>query len=290
MPSQQNPEQEHPSTYVVADRANEEEMLRLNTQDHLLTSSMGGVLPEQTDLSRFTRILDVGCATGGWLIEVARALPQASLRVGIDVSKRMLDYAQAQAEAQQVNERVEFHVMDALRMLEFPSQTFNLVNQRIGTGYLRTWDWQKLLQEYQRVCVPGGIVRVTEMDVTPRSNSPALMQIGELFVQALANAGHLFTSQGDSIVNQLPKLLEQHGLQNVQTHAYTLEHRNGSPEWPGYVENTMSAFRTLAPFLRKWTQVPDDYEAIYQQMLHEIQQPDAFMIGTLVTAWGTNAL
>src|SRR5712664_3745956 len=38
---------EHPSTYVVQDRSNEDELLRLQLQDHLLTSAMGGVMPEE---------------------------------------------------------------------------------------------------------------------------------------------------------------------------------------------------------------------------------------------------
>lgn len=48
-------------------------------------------------------------------------------------------------------------------------------------------------------------------------------------------------------------------------------------------------FRTLVPFLRKWIRVPDDYEATYQQMLSEIQQPDFAATSSYLTAWGTKA-
>jgi hypothetical protein len=47
-------------------------------------------------------------------------------------------------------------------------------------------------------------------------------------------------------------------------------------------------FRTMVPFLRKWTRVPDDYEMLYQQMLGEMQQPDFVARGSLLTAWGNN--
>src|SRR5713101_7159473 len=127
-----DPRQEHPSTYVVQDRSNEEELTRLQIQDQLVTASMGGVLPEQPDPTIFQRVLDVGCGTGGWLIEVAKTYPSISLLVGVDVSERMLAYAQEQAEAQQVSDRVEFRTMDALRMLEFPTHYFDLLNQRFG--------------------------------------------------------------------------------------------------------------------------------------------------------------
>ena len=46
-------------------------------------------------------------------------------------------------------------------------------------------------------------------------------------------------------------------------------------------------FRTLRPFLKKWTQVPDNYDEIYQQALREMQQPDFEATGTLLTIWGT---
>src|SRR5579859_2675340 len=123
---------EQPSAYFVQDRSSEEEMIRLHLQDQMLTASMGGVLPEQTDLARFRRVLDVGCGTGDWLIEVAKTYPSISLLIGVDISSKMLDYARTQAEAQQVSDRVQFRAMDALRMLEFPANSFELVNQRFG--------------------------------------------------------------------------------------------------------------------------------------------------------------
>jgi ubiquinone/menaquinone biosynthesis C-methylase UbiE len=127
-----DPRREHPSTYVVQDRSNEEELTRLQVQDQLVTASMGGVLPEQPDPTIFQRVLDVGCGTGGWLIEVAKTYPSISLLVGVDISSKMLDHARTQAEAQQVSDRVQFRAMDALRMLEFPAKSFELVNQRFG--------------------------------------------------------------------------------------------------------------------------------------------------------------
>ena len=281
-----NPRREHPSTYFVQDRSNEEEPIRLQIQDQMTTAGMGGVLPEQPDPTIFQRVIDVGCGTGSWLIEAAKTYPTMSLLVGIDVSSKMVEYARAQAEAQQVSDRVEFHTMDALRMLEFPSGYFDLVNHRFGQSWLRTWDWPKLLSEYQRVSRPGGVTRVTESDFNVESNSPALTRLFELLLAALYRAGHFFTPQGNGVISELARLLKQYGLHNVQTRAHTIVYRAGTPEGQHFYEDMKGGFRTTMPFIRKWIRMLDDYETIYQQALTEMQQPDFVATWRLLTAWG----
>jgi len=287
MSNQVDPRREHPSTYTVQDRSNEEELIRLQIQDQMITAGMGGVLPEQPDPTTFKRVLDVGCGTGGWLIETAKTYPNISLLVGVDVSGRMLDYARTQAETQQVNDRVQFASMDALRMLEFPADYFDLVNQRFAVSWLRTWDWPKLLQEYCRVARPGGVIRITESDmVIDNSGSPAMTRLFAIFLDALFQAGHYFTQDKNGVLSQLARLLRQHGVENVQTRAYTLEYRAGTPAGQHFFEDMKRAFRTTLPFMQKWSHVPDDYEATYQQMLREMQEPDFVAPWNLLTAWG----
>src|SRR2546429_2050027 len=144
--------QELPSTYFVQDRSNREEIVRLDEQDRLITKFMGVFLPEQEDPGKFQRVLDVGCGTGGWLINLARTYPDIATLVGVDISERMIVYARGQAKATQVSDRVTFQVGDALHMPTFPADSFDLVHQRLGMSFLRTWEWPKLLSEYQRVC------------------------------------------------------------------------------------------------------------------------------------------
>ncbi len=277
----------HPSTYVFQDRANEDELKRLELQDRMVTTGMGGVLPEQTRTEHIQRVLDVGCGTGGWLLDVARACPRAPLLIGVDVSKHLLNYAREQAQAQQVDERVEFHSMDVLRMLEFPTGFFDLVNMRFGLSYLRTWDWPKLLQEFQRVAKAGGIIRITESKTISSSNSPAHMHLREMGVQAFYQAGHAFAQDAEGVSREIPRLLRQHGLEQVQMRLYEREYRVGTPQGELFIEDIQQLFRIVLPFLRKWTRVPDDYEAIYQQMLVEMQRPDFVARWDLVTMWGT---
>lgn len=289
MSTPRNQRREHPSTYFVEDRSNQEELARLQILDQLATTGMGGVLPEQPDPTIFRRVLDVGCGSGGWLIEAAKTYPTISLLVGVDVSSTMTAYARNQAEVQQVSDRVEFHAMDALRRLEFPNGYFDLVNHRMGWSWVRTWDWPKLLQEYQRVCIPGGVIRVTEADL-PSGNSPAMMHLHHLLLQAVYHAGRLFTTDSNGVNAQLADLLHRYGVQHVQTRTYRLEYHVGTPEGQKFYEDMSRAYRTALPFLRKWTNASEDYDKTYQQALIEMQQPDFVAVWNLLTAWGTNGM
>jgi len=282
------PHREHPSTYMVQDRDNQEEFARLQLQDQMLTTSMGGVLPEQPDPTIFKHILDSGCGTGGWLIEMAKTYPDMIRLCGIDISSKMLNYARAQAEANQVSDRIELHVMDALHTLAFPTHSFDLVNMRLAQSWIRTWEWPKVLREAQRICKPGGVIRFTEVDFAVKTSSPALNYLYDLATQAFYRAGYYFTPESNAIITHLPRLMQQYGVQNIQTRSCMLEYCAGTPEGQFYSENTLSAHRTVGPFVRKWIRLPDNHKEIYQQALGEMQAPDFVASWQLLTAWGTN--
>lgn len=286
MPNPLDPQRnEYSGTYFVHDKQNQEELQRLTVQDRMITVAMGGVLSEQADPATIHRVLDIGCGSGGWAIEAARTYPTMSL-AGIDVSKRMIDYAREQAAANQVADRVEFRVMDALLILEFPPAYFNLANMRFGFSFMRTWEWHKLLSEMQRVTRPGGIIRLTETAVAHQSNSPALRQLQAMAVSAFHQAGHLFAQESDGLIPHLSRLLTQYGVQQVQTKAYTLEFRAGTTEGQAYYEDMMHAYSTIRPFLKKWGYESSNYDEIYQQALAEMQQPDFCITWNLLSAWG----
>src|ERR1700730_18431914 len=111
-PPEPRKRKERPSTYVVQDRQNQEERARVTIQDKMITTSMGGVLPEQDDPTIFHSILDVACGTGGWLIEAAKTYPTITNLVCIDISTSMIEYALTHANDEHVTDRVKFHIMD----------------------------------------------------------------------------------------------------------------------------------------------------------------------------------
>jgi ubiquinone/menaquinone biosynthesis C-methylase UbiE len=247
---------------------------------------MGGVLSEQPDPTAFRRVLDIGCGTGDWLIEVAQTYPEMSL-VGIDISQRMIKYARNQAEVHQVHDRIVFYVMDALRTLDLPTASFDLVNLRLGVSFLRTWDWPTMLSELLRVTHPDGVVRLTEGQMGSQSNSPALTQLCEMLRCAFFRAGHLFTQECTGLTSHLARLLDQYGCEQIQTKAYTMDYRAGMVEGEAYCENVKLAFQMLRPFLQKWGCTTKDYGIIYQQAVEEMGQPNFHATWDLLTVWGS---
>jgi ubiquinone/menaquinone biosynthesis C-methylase UbiE len=276
--------QTYPSTYFVQE-SNEKELTRLTIQDQMITAAMGGVLPEQVDPTVFRRVLDVGCGVGGWIMEAAQTYPAMSL-VGIDINQRIIKYARTQAEAHQVHDQVEFHIMDALGTLEFPPACFDLVNLRFGISFLRTWDWPKMLGELLRVTRPGGVVRITDSEVGQQSKSAALTHLFEMLQCALFQAGHFFMQESTGLTSQLVRLLTESGCQQVQTKAYAMEYRAGMPQGEMFYQDLKLLFQTSRPFIQKRGCAAEDYETIYRQALKDMRQPDFLVAGNMLTVWG----
>lgn len=291
------PRREIPSTYFVKDRAGQDEMTRLKLQDKLITKGMGGVLPEQSDetVASFKRILDIGCGSGDWLIQTAKTYPHIPRLIGIDANSRLIDYALEQAMEEQLEDRVEFQVMDALMVLEFPQDYFDLTNVRFATSFLRTWNWPKLLKEMQRVTRPGGIVRLSDYERFT-SNDPVTLRMCRYAGEAFFGAGHLFTEPeiGENYVectvgvaHDLARLLDQYGFKNVQARQSVQECPGGTPEGENFAEDMRLGFRGIVPFMRKWRGLPDDYEESFQAMVDAMHRPDYMVSWSMLTAWGT---
>ena len=103
-------------------------------------------------------VLDVGCGTGKFLIEVARNV-EGVHAVGIDFSESMVKTATSRAHEAGV--AVEFATGDAQR-LDFREGSFDRVNCERVLVHLN--DPAAAIGEMARVLVPGGRVAIVEPD------------------------------------------------------------------------------------------------------------------------------
>jgi ubiquinone/menaquinone biosynthesis C-methylase UbiE len=287
MPEPIDTQRDNPSGYTVADQNSEAEMIRLMIQDGLLTSGVGGPLPEQPDPARLARVLDLGCGPGGWALEAAGLYPHMEL-VGVDISWRMIEFARGQAQARKLTERVAFSVADALRRLDFSDDEFDLVNLRLGSSFLRLQDWPRILAECLRVVRPGGIVRLTDNAAAWESTSPSFNRLVGMFMCALYRSGR-HVSEHAGVGLEFLRWLEQSGCTGVQSKDDTLELTAGTVGGQNFQTNMQFALQTWKPFIQQTGCAEPDYDALCEQALLDMQLADFRVRWPLLTAWGTKS-
>ncbi|WWC91465.1 uncharacterized protein L201_006411 [Kwoniella dendrophila CBS 6074] len=138
--------------------ADQEEIRRLNSQHRAIVMSFNGHIPEdiKEDLSKKEkpRILDVGCGTGIWAIEVGEQLPNSEV-VGIDL-------VSIHSEHHPLN--VKFQRMDILE--DFPKDwqgTFDLIHIRYLVVGVPNFDL--LLPKIGKLLRPNGYLVSIEPDL-----------------------------------------------------------------------------------------------------------------------------
>ena len=118
------------------------------------------------------------------------------------------------------------------------------------------------------------------------TNSPALTEFCELARSAFYKAGHMFTPERTGVTSALPGLLQRYEFHDVEHRSVVLHYQQGTPEMEIFREDIRLGFRTMLPFLRKWTQVPEHYDSMCQQAINEMQDPGFTADWEMVTAWG----
>ena len=171
------------------DPENAVEMSRLLNQDTMITKAMGGPLSEQGENAFFHNVLDLACGPGGWVLDVARMLPEANV-TGTDISTRMTNYGRATANARGLH-NAHFTTMSIQEPFPFADNSFDLVNARYLVAVLTPKLWPTMLRETFRVCQSGGIIRLTEPEM-PITNSPAFEKITQMGLDAFSKTGRNF--------------------------------------------------------------------------------------------------
>ena len=169
------------SSYFIKDSG--AELARLVEQERVFTRALGGLLPEHPDLDRFLapmqRVLDVACGSGAWALSLAQTYPHLQVE-GFDIDERMIKYANTQARAGRL-ENARFRVLNALDPLDYPVDSFDVVNVRF-MAVLPAADWPRVMRELVRITRPGGIVRLTESEAYSLTNGPAFETLSGMFL------------------------------------------------------------------------------------------------------------
>ena len=268
------------------DPENAVEMARLLHQDTMVTKAVGGPLVEQGDSPAFQNVLDLACGPGGWVLDVARILPDAQV-MGVDISTRMTDHGRATAKARSL-QNAHFMLMNIQEPFQFLDNSFDLINARFLVAVLTPNAWPLMLHETWRVNKPGGIMRLTESEM-PVTNSPAFEEIMQMSLNAFSMTGRNFgpTARNFGITPMLPKLLKDAGYVHVQTKAHGVDTSAGTEGHESFCQNYMVVLQLGKPyFVGLGLATEEKYEALYQRTLQEMKADDFCAISYSLTAWG----
>lgn len=281
------PPTEGADTYVL-DAESAMEMARLIRLDQMTTQGMGGHLAGLHPLPEGAQVLDIACGPGCWTLDLAFMHPDMEV-VGIDISRTMIAYANARAYSQG-NHNVSFEVMDVTKPLDFADHSFDLVNGRLLSSFLRRDAWPLLLQECQRILRPGGILRITETDHGGITSSPAFDQLNTFLFRAMHTMGYGFAPNGVTlgITPMLERIFRQANYSHLQRQAHAINFSRDAEVWTDFYRNTEIVFLQALPMLQKVGMASkDELDALYHTMLSEMQQEAFCGMWYLLSVWGT---
>ncbi len=273
------------NSYII-DAEQPAETARVFEQSKLFTRAMGGLFPDELDLSSVRRVLDLGCGPGQWAIDVAFLYPELEV-LGVDINATMIGYAHALARSQG-RPNVSFEQIDSTQPFAFADASFELINARFTVGFQDKASWPVLLTECRRVLAPGGILLLSEAE-RGISTSPALQRMEGWLARALCEQGRTFSVDGQTIgiVHMLKRLLAQASFVELEQRPFLLDASCDSPLYASSLREFEMTYELLQPYL-VGSGVVDaaTYERTYHQMLIETNQPEFRCLAFGVSAWG----
>jgi SAM-dependent methyltransferase len=287
MSTQTNPFEKNPDNKYILDSESAAEMARLLDQGRLVTESMGGLFPDNFNLSDIRDILDIACGPGEWVHEVAHTYPHTRV-TGIDISTKMIDYARAHAQVRRLH-NAHFEEMDALKLEDLPEASFDFINARTLVCFMLPAAWPVLVQQCMRLLRPGGVIRLTEAE-WGICNKFAFEDYAGKINMALQKTHRSLSPTGlhMGITAMLAHYLKNAGCQDIQRDAHILDYSYGEKAHGGYLQDLKIAFKEIQPFLVKVGVVAslEAAEEQYQQVLEDMESPDYCSISYLLSVWG----
>ena len=273
-----------PDTYMI-DFGGGAELARLIILHYILEETMGGLFPQPHPA--FVDVLDIACGPGMWVLEAARTHPEMTVR-GVDINRAMIEYAQVHAEVRGL-ENAFFEVMDVRQPLRFSAASFDFVNARFIESFLLRDMWPGVIREFVRITRSGGMVRLTGCDDVGTTNSLAFERYKTLFLQAGHKEGRSLHPSGlhAGVTPLLSQFLRKAGCRNLHEQPHVLNFSYGTKVHAKMVENCKMYFLLGQPWLVKTGLVKQrELDLLYEQVAHEMMQPDFRAVLYLLSAWG----
>ncbi|KAI9268925.1 S-adenosyl-L-methionine-dependent methyltransferase [Phascolomyces articulosus] len=218
----------------------EEEQDRLNSEHFAIKALFSNnILPYvEQQLPDNANILDIGCGSGSWVMEMAIEHPNAHV-TGLDMADMFPTAIRP--------ENVTFQLTNIIDGLPYDDNTFDFVHMRQLVVGLRATEWPNVIAEIFRVLKPGGLVQLVESDFT------------------------VHRGQDPWIASKLENLLSDRTFNDVQQETRTIEFgQDGDPIAGEMMWSWKSAMRSLKPFLaHRLLKNPDEYNPVLERYFQE---------------------
>jgi SAM-dependent methyltransferase len=189
----------------------DQEIHRLDFQHYMLRYAFRGNY--LAPLAQPRDILDVGCGSGRWPVEIATVFPDANV-IGTDVVPPPADASPA-AETRPQN--YVFVPGNVLEGLPFADASFDFVHQRLLIAAIPADRWPRDVQELRRVARPGGWVELAEGHIRVDGGGRALKTLGDWAYTLMGRRGI-----DAGMFSRIGQLLLDGGLTNVRQHTVRL--------------------------------------------------------------------
>jgi ubiquinone/menaquinone biosynthesis C-methylase UbiE len=161
-------------------------------------------------------ILDVGCGTGIWSVDLAARLPCTVHFEACDFSSQnFLDIEPLGIT------NVNFSTHSVLSLPQEWTGNFTVIHQRLLHPSITIAEWPRALREHMRLLKPGGWLQLVEIDLSSffndgidsvsNSTVPAQAELCAYWKEVFNDADMLWELEAG-----LPKLLEEAGFENVE--------------------------------------------------------------------------
>jgi ubiquinone/menaquinone biosynthesis C-methylase UbiE len=244
-------------------------------QHSYLYETLSMPLEQPLNFEQCRRVLDVGCGTGAWAMDVARNNPTVWV-LGIDGN----EYHVQQAQAVAVHEglaNIEFRVCEPceLARLEqegYSQRHFDLLHMQCVAGHITPGQLPDLARDLVRLCRYRGKIVWSEMEL-PITNSDAYVAFNALLVKALRVAGRLFcpgTTRG--LTALMGAFLRENGCRIEQDEARAIDLSADMQVRVRFIESLGGFGRQVRPYvLATGVTTPDDFDKLLDLALQEMQ-------------------
>ncbi|GCE17902.1 hypothetical protein KDK_17020 [Dictyobacter kobayashii] len=206
---------------------------------------------------------------------------------GIDVSRAVIDYANAKARSQGLR-NASFGVMGILDELDFSDNTFDLIHGSFLSVRVPRESWNSVLKECWRILRPGGVLRLIDTDGVV-TNSSICESFNELVCRAFHTAGYGFSPDGRSlgITPVIETLFQKAGFQHTHCTPYQINFSADTPSWMEVYRSLEVIGRLLQTVLTQEGAVADaDMEQAYKRGIIELLAADFCGIWPFVSVYG----